>query len=175
MVGCRRRRRHHRWVFILSQQVHYTRIRPTEERPSVRPTVGSDFMACYTRAFPSFPSFLLSFLLTLMMLKTEPGGRIDYSERKWENRRRRPKLASKLHSALPDRPTDRPSDLNGCGRRAVHLPKRRRKAKQKRPSLLYSPLLSTRSIDEVSYGSRDKLSPRRSLCSVTMHERSEFV
>ena len=87
---------------ILSTGTLYDR----RARRNVRQTVGSDFMACHTRAFPSF-------LLTLMMLKTEPGGRIDYSERKWETRSR-PKLASKLHSA---------PQLNG--RRARPLPRYR--------------------------------------------------
>ena len=102
-----------------------------------------------------------------MMLKTEPGGRIDYSERKWENRRRRrrrwPKLASQLHSALPE-------SGQTSTTAAVSSPLLLRSPSP--PSLahaLQSPLhlhgsindASERAIEGGSCGSRDKLSSRR--------------
>ena len=154
--------RHCRWVSILSQQVHYnTRIRPWNVRPAVRSDCRIRFYGLLYARLSSLPSFRLSFLLTLMMLKTEPGGRIDYSERKWENRRRRrPKLASQLHSALPE-------SGQTSTTAAVSSPLLLRSPSP--PSLahaLQSPLhlhgsindASERAIEGGSCGSRDKLS-----------------
>ena len=106
--------RHCRWVSILSQQVHYnTRIRPWNVRPAVRSDCRIRFYGLLYARLSSLPSFRLSFLLTLMMLKTEPGGRIDYSERKWENRRRAAAAKTCFSTALCTPRVG--TDLNDCG------------------------------------------------------------